>query len=135
MPSDPSPKAVDFVATNQAPQAIGPYSQAVRAGGFLFVSGQIALDPKTGTLDDANIEAETERVLRNLDAILDAAGVHRSQVAKATIYLTDLGHFQTVNEIYGEFFGAHKPARATVQVAALPKGARIEIDLTCVVGG
>jgi 2-iminobutanoate/2-iminopropanoate deaminase len=118
------------VATGEAPAAIGPYSQAVEAGGLLFCSGQIALDPSSGELvGDGDVEAEARQVLRNLGAVLAAAGLGFNAVLKATIYLTDLEDFGRVNAIYGERFPQAPPARATVQVAALPKGARVEIDL------
>jgi 2-iminobutanoate/2-iminopropanoate deaminase len=116
------------VASDQAPRAIGPYSQAVEAGGFLFCAGQIALDPGTGGLVEGGIEAETERVLKNLEAVLAAAGRRTGDVVKTTVYLVDLGDFPKMNEVYGRFFPRDPPARATVQVAALPKGARVEIE-------
>jgi 2-iminobutanoate/2-iminopropanoate deaminase len=111
-----------------APAAIGPYSQAVRAGGFLFCSGQIPLDPSTGKLVDGGIEAQTERVLSNLEAVLTAGGAERRSVVKTTVYLVDLGDFPAMNGIYGKFFPEDPPARATVQVAALPRGVGIEIE-------
>ncbi len=117
------------VSTDAAPAAIGPYSQAIQAGGFLFTSGQIPLDPSSGGMETGGIEAQTERVMKNLEAILQAAGIGWERVVKATIYLTDLGDFAKVNEIYGKRFPASPPARATVQVAALPKGANVEIDV------
>ncbi|MBL6974470.1 MAG: RidA family protein [Deltaproteobacteria bacterium] len=122
------------VATPEAPAAIGPYSQAIetRAGRMAFLSGQIALDPDTGAMVGGDVADETRQVLRNLDAVLIAAGMSRWNVARTTIYLADLGDFGTVNEIYAEFFGDHRPARATVQAAALPKGARVEIDAIAV---
>jgi 2-iminobutanoate/2-iminopropanoate deaminase len=125
------------IETDAAPAAIGPYCQAVAVGGWLYCSGQLALDPETGEmLGDGDIEAETRQVLRNLDAVLDAAGASRADVAKATVYLADIAEFSTVNELYAAFFdGLVPPARATVQVAALPKGARVEIDFTAYVGG
>jgi 2-iminobutanoate/2-iminopropanoate deaminase len=116
------------VATELAPKAIGPYSQAIVAGDEVWTSGQIALDPVTGILVSGGTEAETRRVLANLDAVLQAAQVTRSDVVRCTIFLVDLADFAVVNEIYGAFFGTHRPARSTVQVAALPKGARVEID-------
>ena len=125
------------IETDAAPAAIGPYCQAVAVGGWLYCSGQLALDPETGEmLGDGDIEAETRQVLRNLDAVLGAAGASRADVAKATVYLADIAEFSTVNELYAAFFdGLVPPARATVQVAALPKGARVEIDFTAYVGG
>ena len=116
------------VSSDQAPAAIGPYSQAVVCGDFMFLSGQIPLDPRTGELVQSDIEAETRRVLDNLRAVLGAAGASFDHVVKTTIYLVDLGDFATVNRVYAECFTASPPARATVQVAALPKGARVEID-------
>lgn len=119
---------MDFVATGDAPKAIGPYSQAVKVNGFLYTSGQIALDPATGNLVDESFEAQVRRALANLDAILAAAGTERRRVLKATVYLTDLANFETLNTLYAEFFGEHKPARTTVGVSQLPKGAAVEID-------
>ncbi len=117
------------VETDKAPAAIGPYSQAIRAGDLVFASGQIALDPTSGEIPAGiSIGEETERVMRNLMAVLEAAGCLPVHVVKTTIYLVDLGSFQEVNRIYGGFFGSPAPARATVQVSALPKGARVEID-------
>ncbi len=116
------------VATSEAPQAIGPYAQAVRAGQWLFLSGQIGLDPTSGELVPGGVEAETERVLANLGAVLAAAGLGVEHVVRTTIYLVDLADFARVNEIYGRAFKAPFPARATVGVAALPRGARVEID-------
>lgn len=111
-----------------APAAIGPYSQAVSLGGLLFTSGQIGLDPATGELVDG-FEAQVRQVLSNLRAVLAAAGCRFHDVLRATIFVTDLGHFPRLNELYGEALGDHRPARSTVQVAALPKGALVEIDL------
>jgi len=111
-----------------APAAIGPYSQAVRAGGFLFCSGQIPLDPSTGMLVDGGIEAQADRVLKNLDAVLNAGGATLRSVVKTTVYLVDLGDFPAMNVVYGRFFPEDPPARATVQVVKLPAGARVEID-------
>lgn len=115
------------IATTSAPAAIGPYSQAVRSGDLVFLSGQIPLAP-SGELVRADIATETERVLDNLGAVLEAAGCSFADVVKTTIYLVDLGDFQTVNETYAKRFSKAPPARATVEVAALPKGARVEID-------
>lgn len=120
---------MDYIATNGAPRAIGPYSQAVRAAGLVWTSGQIALDPESGNLVETSFEDQVHRVFRNLDAVLREAGSDRSKVLRATVYLTDLGNFQSMNAIYAEYFGEHKPARSTVQVAALPKGGAVEIDL------
>ncbi len=117
------------VETPKAPAAIGPYSQAMGVGDFLFVSGQIALDPETGRLGNGGtIEAETERVMENLKAILVAGGSSLAQVVKTTIYLADLGDFQAVNQMYGRYFPENPPARATIQVAGLPMGARVEVE-------
>ena|SRR5438067_7487156 len=118
-----------IVATDRAPKAIGPYSQAVRANGFVFLSGQIPLDPGTGDLVQGDIVEQTQRVMQNLEAVLAAAGSSFDKVVRATIYLVDLGDFAKVNAVYGSCFSNEPPARATVQVAALPKGARVEIDL------
>ena len=118
-----------IVATDRAPKAIGPYSQAVRANGFVFLSGQIPLDPGTGEMVQGDIVEQTQRVMQNLEAVLTAAGSSFDKVVRATIYLVDLGDFAKVNAVYGSCFSNEPPARATVQVAALPKGARVEIDL------
>jgi len=120
---------MDFIASNDAPHAIGPYSQAVRSGNLIFLSGQIPLDPKTGNLIDGDFSKQAHRVFDNLRAVLRAAGADFRHVTRATVYLTDLGNFQTLNSIYGEYFGEHKPARSTVGVAQLPRGAALEIDL------
>ena len=120
------------IATKDAPAAIGPYSQAIRDGGVVFLSGQIPLDPATGQLVGGDIAAQTTRVMENLRAVLAAAGCTFADVVRTTIYLLDLAHFATVNEAYGRFFEAPYPARATVQVAALPKGAQVEIDAIAV---
>jgi len=116
------------VSTDQAPKAIGPYSQAIRAGELLFVSGQVPLDPATGTLVEGDIGVQTHRVMQNVKAIVEAAGASLDAVVKTTIYLADLGDFKAVNEVYGGYFTAPAPARATVQVARLPLDARVEID-------
>lgn len=115
--------------TDQAPAAIGPYAQAVTAGGFLFTSGQIPLDPATGELVGGGFEAQARQVLSNLRAVLASAGCSFSDVVKATVYVADLADFPKLNALYGEAMGDHRPARSTVQVAALPKGALVEIDL------
>jgi len=120
---------MDFIATPDAPAAIGPYSQAVKAHGVLYTSGQISLDPATGNLVEGDFAAQVRRVLENLKAVLTEGGSSFDRVFKATVYLTDLGNFQTLNTIYAEYFGDHKPARTTVQVSALPKGSQVEIDL------
>jgi 2-iminobutanoate/2-iminopropanoate deaminase len=118
----------DAVSTGSAPAAIGPYSQGIAAGDFVFASGQIGLDPATGDLVDG-IEAQTERVLKNVAAILDAAGLSMGDVVKSTIFLTDMADFATVNGIYAKHVIDPPPARSTVAVSALPKGARIEIEV------
>ena len=117
-----------IVKTDQAPAAIGPYSQGVRIGNFLFTSGQIALDPATGEMCSGEIEQETEKTLQNIEAILKAGGLSLSHVVRTTVYLADLNHFSRMNQVYEQFFSTNKPARACVQVAALPKGAKVEID-------
>lgn len=121
------------ISTNEAPAAIGPYSQAVRAGNLIFLSGQIPLDPATSQIVPGGIEQQAERVMMNLRAVLKAAGCDFDNVVRTTIYLTDLANFQAVNEIYGKHFTGIPPARATVQVTALPKGAHVEIDAIAVV--
>ena len=117
-----------IISTNEAPAAIGPYSQAVRSGNFLFCSGQIPLDPKSGEIVPGDIAKQTRRVLDNIAAVLRAERLTFDNVVKTTIFLTDLEDFQTVNEVYGSYFKQDPPARSTVQVSALPKGAKIEID-------
>jgi 2-iminobutanoate/2-iminopropanoate deaminase len=116
------------ISTDRAPKAIGPYSQGIAASGFLFLSGQIPLDPRTGDLVQGTVREEVTRVMENLKAILEAAGSGLDRVVRTTVFLTDLKDFAAMNEVYARYFGAHRPARSTVQVAALPKGARIEID-------
>jgi reactive intermediate/imine deaminase len=124
------------VRTAAAPAPVGPYSQAVVAGGFVFASGQIPLDPATGKLVSGEIEAQTERVLDNLRAVLEAAGSSLDQVVRASVYLVDLAVFPRVNAIYARYFGSDpKPARSTVQVAALPLGAQVEIDVIAHMSG
>ena len=118
----------NVVSSRDAPAAIGPYSQAVRAGGLLFISGQIPLDPESGEVVNGDVSAQTHRVMRSLGAILEAADAGFDNVVRTTIFLTDLGDFARVNEVYGSYFTAPAPTRATVQVAALPKGASVEID-------
>lgn len=121
------------MSTSEAPAAIGPYSQAVRAGGLLFVSGQIPLDPATASIVDGGIEAQTRQVCRNLDAILRAAGTSFDAVVRTTVYLIDLNDFAAVNAVYATFVREPFPARATVQVARLPRDAKVEIDAIAVV--
>jgi reactive intermediate/imine deaminase len=122
------------VTTSGAPAPVGPYNQAVKAGGLLWCSGQIALDPVSGEMvGGGDVEAETRQVLRNLNAVLEAAGVGPAQVVRTTVYLTDLADFSRVNALYAETFGAGvSPARACVEVSALPRGARVEIDAVAV---
>lgn len=128
------PERRSAVRTNRAPQAIGPYSQAIVAGGLVHCSGQIALDPETGEMQPGDVAAQTERVMRNLAAVLEAAGSSLDQVCKCTIYLADMDDFGAVNEVYGRFFEAgDRPARATVQVSRLPRDARVEIDCVALV--
>jgi 2-iminobutanoate/2-iminopropanoate deaminase len=119
----------EVVHTDSAPKAIGPYSQAMAVGEWVFVSGQIPLDPATGELVEGTFADQARRVLANLDAILKAAGVGRRAVVKATVYLTDVRRFGELNEVYSAFFGDHRPARAVVGVAALPRGAEVEIEV------
>jgi 2-iminobutanoate/2-iminopropanoate deaminase len=116
------------VRSQNAPAPIGPYSQAVMAGNELFCSGQVALDPETGELRGADVAEQTHQALRNLGAVLEAAGMNYENVVKTTVFLVDMSDFATVNEVYAKYFDAAKPARSTVAVAGLPKGARVEID-------
>lgn len=120
----------EVIQTPHAPAAIGPYSQAVRVGAWVLLSGQIALDPETGRLVDGGVESQTARVFENARAVLRAAGADLAHVVRATLYLKDLVDFETVNRVYARFFPSSPPARSTVQVAALPRGAAIEIELT-----
>jgi 2-iminobutanoate/2-iminopropanoate deaminase len=117
------------ISSEKAPKAIGPYSQGVVAGDLIFTSGQIALDPNTQQMIEGDVRAQTERVMENLSAVLAAAGLGFENVVKATVFVVDLGEFATVNEVYGKRFPGDPPARSTVQVAALPRGARVEIDV------
>jgi 2-iminobutanoate/2-iminopropanoate deaminase len=119
---------IDFVATPKAPRAIGPYSQATRAGGLLFTAGQVGFDPSTGELVDGGISEQTERVLQNIRAILQAGGLDLANVVKTTVFLVDMADFAAKNTVYAQAFGDHRPARSTVAVAALPRGARVEIE-------
>jgi len=120
------------ITTTHAPAAIGPYSQGIVANGFLFTAGQIALDPATGKIVDGGIVEQTERVMQNLQQVLEAASVSWKDVVKTTIYLHDISHFPTVNEIYGKWLGDARPARSTVQVSGLPRGGLIEIDAVAI---
>jgi len=119
----------EVITTDKAPKAVGAYAQAVRAQGFLFLSGQIPLDPATGEMIQGDVAAQTRRVLDNLRAVLEGAGSALDRVVKATIYLTDMNDFAVVNQTYAEYFPEAKPARATVAVAGLPRGAKVEIDM------
>jgi 2-iminobutanoate/2-iminopropanoate deaminase len=118
-----------MLSTDNAPAAIGPYSQAVLAGDFLFCSGQLGIDPSTGKLAGSDIRSQASQVMKNIQALLESQGLSPRAVVKTTIFLANLDDFQTVNEIYGAAFGGHKPARSTVQVARLPLGAQIEIEV------
>ena len=119
---------LEVVRTDQAPTAIGPYSQAIVSDGWVYCSGQIALDPATMEVTAKTIADQTDRVLRNLAAVLDAAGASLSTVVKTTVFLSDMADFQAMNEVYGRHFGEHRPARATVQAAGLPRGVKVEIE-------
>src|SRR5947208_9413105 len=121
-----------IIATTSAPAAVGPYSQAVRVGNFVFCSGQIPLDPATQQIVAGDITAQTKRVLEDITAVLRAEGLDFGNIVKTTIFLTNLGDFQTVNEIYGSYFKSDPPARSTIQVAALPKGANVEIEVIAI---
>jgi len=120
---------MESIQTDRAPQAIGPYSQAIKANGFIFASGQIPLNPVTMQIVEGGIEEQTRQVLDNLVAVLEAAGSSLDKVVKTTVYLADMGEFAAMNEIYSKYFGGAKPARATVQVARLPRDVKVEIDL------
>ncbi|WP_029287149.1 RidA family protein [Pedobacter sp. R20-19] len=122
-----------IITTTNAPAPIGPYSQAVKAGNFLFVSGQVAINPENGELNIGNIEDETHQVMRNLKAVLLEAGLNFDHVVKSTIFLSDMGTFAQVNEIYGQYFTADFPARETVQVSVLPKNVNVEISVIAIV--
>ena len=122
----------DRVQSEGAPKAIGPYSQAIKANGLVFASGQIPLDPASGQIVEGDIAQQTERVLNNLKAVLEAAGTSLDRVVKTTVFLADLGDFGAMNEAYGRFFGDPPPARSTVEVSRLPRGARIEIDVIAI---
>jgi 2-iminobutanoate/2-iminopropanoate deaminase len=119
----------DVVLTDRGPKPIGPYSQAIRTNGFLFVSGQVALDPKTGEMSGADIRPQTERVFENIKGILEAAGSNLHHVVKTTVFLKDMNDFSTMNEVYAKYFTMAPPARSTVQVARLPKDALVEIEV------
>lgn len=123
-----------IIKTGDAPRAIGPYSQAVVAGGFVFASGQIPLDPATGEFVEGGLAEQTEQVLRNLSKVLEAAGTSLSRVVKTTVYLADMNDFAAMNEVYGRYFSEEPPARSTVQAARLPRDARVEIDVIALAG-
>lgn len=126
---------LEVVKTEKAPKAVGPYVQGVKARGFLFTAGQIGLDPATGKLVEGGIEAQTRRVLENLKAVVEAAGGSFTDVVKTTVFLTDLSHFQAMNQIYATYLGGHSPARSTVGVTQLPLGALVEIEMVALVRG
>ncbi len=117
-----------IIKTDKAPAAVGPYSQAVRVGDFVFTAGQVAIDPKAGKMIAGDIQDQTSQVLRNLQAVLEAAGTGLDKVVKTTVFLQDMGHFKAMNEVYSSFFGEEPPARSTVEVANLPLGALVEIE-------
>lgn len=123
----------DVIATKDAPQAIGPYSQAIRANGFVFLSGQVAIDPSTQQVINGDVAAQTDRVLKNLSAILKAAGTSLEKVVRSTVFLKNMGDFAAMNEIYGRYFSTAPPARSTVEVARLPKDVLVEIDVIALV--
>jgi 2-iminobutanoate/2-iminopropanoate deaminase len=124
----------NIISTERAPKAIGPYSQAVVANGFVFLSGQIPLDPSTNQIITGDIAAQTERVLENLKSVLEAAGSSLERVVKTTVYLKDMGEFAKMNEVYGRYFASNAPARATVEAARLPRDVSVEIDCIASVG-
>ena len=119
----------EIIATDKGPKAIGPYSQAVKAGGFIFTAGQIALDPSTNQLIEGGVAQQTARVMENLTAIVEAAGSSLDRAVKATVYLKDMNDFAAMNEVYGKYFAQNPPARSTVEAARLPRDVRVEIDL------
>ena len=123
----------EIISTENAPGAIGPYSQAVKTGGMVFCSGQIPIDVTTGEFVSGDVAEQTEQVLKNLSAVLEAAGTSLNDVVKTTVFLADMNDFTAMNEVYGKYFSENKPARATVQAAGLPRGARVEIDCIAVV--
>jgi 2-iminobutanoate/2-iminopropanoate deaminase len=123
----------ETISTNNAPSAIGPYSQAIKAGNMIFVSGQIPIDPETGNFVSNDVKEQTVQVLKNLSAVLEAAGATLNDVVKTTVFLEDMNDFGVMNEIYGEYFVENKPARATVQAARLPRDAKVEIDCIAVI--
>ena len=122
-----------IIQTDRAPQAIGPYSQAIKARGFVYASGQIPIDPTTGQFVDGGITEQTEQVMKNVAAVLEAAGSRLDQIVKTTVFLADMGEFAAMNEVYAKFFTSDPPARATVQAAGLPRNARVEIEVVALV--
>jgi 2-iminobutanoate/2-iminopropanoate deaminase len=124
-----------IISTSDAPAALGPYSQAVRVGSTIYCAGQVPLDPKSGQIVSGGVDVQTRRVMENITAVLKAENLSMDNIVKTTIFLMDLGDFQTVNEIYGSYFQQQPPARSTVQVAGLPKGARVEIEVIAVANG
>ena len=124
----------EIIKTESAPAAIGPYSQAVRAGGFVFASGQIPIDPKTGAFVEGGIVEQTHQVMNNLKSLLEAAGTDLERVVKTTVFLADMDDFSAMNEVYGQYFREDPPARATVQAARLPRDARVEIEVIALAG-
>lgn len=123
----------EIVSTDKAPGAIGPYSQAIKTGGMLFCSGQIPIDPVTGEFVSNDVSEQTEQVLKNLSAVLEAGGSSLANVVKTTVFLADMSDFAAMNEVYGKYFGDSMPARATVQAARLPRDAKVEIDCIAIV--
>ncbi len=123
----------EIISTENAPNAIGPYSQAVKVGAMVFVSGQIPIDPKTGEFVSNDVTEQTQQVLKNLSAVLEAAGSNLSDVVKTTVFLADMNDFTAMNAVYGEYFTANKPARATVEAARLPRDAKVEIDCIAII--
>lgn len=124
----------EIIVTKAAPQPVGPYSQAVKANGFVFLAGQVALDPATGKVVEGDVRAQTERVLRNLQAVMEAAGSSLAAAVKTTVFLADMDDFVAMNEVYARFFSDKPPARSTVAVSRLPKDVRVEIDLIALAG-
>lgn len=124
----------ESISTDKAPAAVGPYSQAVRVGDFVFAAGQVAIDPTVGMLIEGDVAAQTRQVLINLSAVLEAAGSSLGHVVKTTVFLKDMGQFKTMNAVYAEFFPSDPPARSTIEVAALPLGALVEIEAVAMVG-
>lgn len=120
--------ALEFVSTDKAPAAVGPYSQGVKTGNLVFSSGQLPVDPETGKVSNGDIQKETRFCLENVKAVLEAGGARVEDIVKVTVFVTDMGNFSKINEVYAEFFGDHKPARSLVQVSALPMGAEVEIE-------